>query len=32
MAIFRSSDRAVQTIAMYIEGRLYAEHLRNRGC
>ncbi len=31
MAIFRSSDRAVQTLAMYIEGRLYAERLRNRG-
>ncbi len=31
MAVFRSSDRAVQTLAMYIEGRLYAERLRNRG-
>lgn len=31
MAIFRSSDRAVQTLAMYIEGRLYALRLRNRG-
>ncbi len=31
MAVFRSSDRAVQTLAMYIDGRLYAERLRNRG-
>jgi acyl-CoA synthetase (NDP forming) len=29
MAIFRSSDRAVQALAMYIDGRLYAERLRN---
>lgn len=28
MAVFRSSDRAVQTLVMYIEGRLYAEKLR----
>lgn len=31
MAVFRSSDRAVQSLAMYIEGRLYALRLRNRG-
>ena len=24
-------SRAVQTLAIYIEGRLYAERLRNRG-
>lgn len=28
MAVFRSSDRAVQSLAMYMEGRLYAEKLR----
>ena len=28
MAVFRSSDRAVQTLAMYIEGRLNAGHIR----
>lgn len=28
MAVFRSSDRAVQSLAMYIEGRLSAEKLR----
>ncbi len=28
MAVFRSSDRAVQALVMYIEGRLYAEKLR----
>jgi len=28
MAVFRSSDRAVQALAMYIEGRLQAERLR----
>lgn len=28
MAVFRSSDRAVQTLALYIEGRLFAERLR----
>ncbi len=27
MAIFRSSDRAVQALAMYMEGRLYAEKM-----
>jgi acyl-CoA synthetase (NDP forming) len=30
MAIFRSSDRAVQSMALYIEGRLYAEKLRSK--
>jgi hypothetical protein len=29
MAVFRSSDRAVQALAMYIEGRLQAERLRS---
>ncbi len=29
MAIFRSSDRAVQSMALYIEGRLYAKKLRS---
>ncbi len=28
MAVFRSSDRAVQTLAMYIEGRLQSERVR----
>ncbi|MDJ0780714.1 MAG: acetate--CoA ligase family protein [Desulfosarcinaceae bacterium] len=28
VAVFRSSDRAVSALAMYIEGRLQAEHLR----
>jgi hypothetical protein len=28
MAVFRSSDRAVQTLAMYIEGRLLVGKLR----
>jgi acyl-CoA synthetase (NDP forming) len=28
MAVFRSSDRAVRALAMYIEGRLYAHQLR----
>ena len=28
MAVFRSSDRAVRAMALYIEGRLYAERLR----
>lgn len=28
MAVFSSSDSAVQTLAMYIEGRLHAERLR----
>lgn len=30
MAIFRSSDRAVQALAMYMEGRLYGEKLKQR--
>lgn len=30
MAVFSSSDSAVQVLAMYIEGRLYAERLRMR--
>jgi acyl-CoA synthetase (NDP forming) len=30
MAVFRSSDRAVQSLAMYIEGRLYVEKLREK--
>lgn len=30
MAIFRSSDRAVQALAIYMEGRLYAEQLKER--
>ena len=29
MPVFRSSDRAVQTLAMYIEGRLSAERFRS---
>jgi acyl-CoA synthetase (NDP forming) len=29
MAVFRSSDRAVRALALYIEGRLYAERLRS---
>ncbi len=28
MAVFRSSDRAVQTLVMYIEGRLYSGKMR----
>ena len=28
MAVFRSSDRAVRALALYIEGRLHAERLR----
>ena len=28
MVVFRSSDRAVQALAMYIQGRLQAERLR----
>ena len=28
MAVFRSSDSAIRTLALYIEGRLYAEQLR----
>jgi acyl-CoA synthetase (NDP forming) len=28
MAVFRSSDRAVHALAMYVEGRLYAEKLK----
>ncbi len=28
MAVFRSSDRAVQALSMYIQGRLHAEKLR----
>lgn len=31
MAVFRSSDSAIRTPALYIEGRLYAEQLRE-GC
>ena len=31
MAVFRSSDRAVRAMAMYIEGRLYAESIRVHG-
>ncbi len=30
MAIFRSSDSAIRALARYIEGRLYAEHLREK--
>ena len=30
MAVFRSSDRAVRALALYIEGRLYAEQIRLR--
>lgn len=30
MVVFRSSDNAVQVLAMYIEGRLYGEKLRQR--
>jgi len=30
MAVFRSSDRAVNALALYIEGRLLAEGLRNQ--
>ncbi len=30
MAIFRSSDRAVKTLAIYMEGRLYAEQLKEK--
>ncbi len=30
MAIFRSSDRAVHALALYIEGRLYAEKMREK--
>lgn len=29
MAVFRSSDRAVQALALYIEGRLHGERLRD---
>jgi hypothetical protein len=28
MVVFRSSDSAIRTLALYIEGRLYAEQLR----
>ena len=31
MAVFRSSDSAIRTLALYIEGRLYAEQLRGGG-
>jgi hypothetical protein len=31
MAVFRSSDSAIRTLALYIEGRLYAEQLREGG-
>jgi hypothetical protein len=31
MAVFRSSDRAVQALALYIEGRLRAERLQRAG-
>ena len=30
MAVFRSSDRAVRALALYIEGRLHAQRLRVR--
>ena len=30
MAVFTSSDAAVQTLALYIQGRLYAERLRTQ--
>lgn len=30
MAVFRSSDRAVRALALYIEGRLHAERLSSR--
>ncbi len=30
MAVFRSSDRAVRALALYIEGRLLAERLKSR--
>jgi len=30
MAVFRSSDRAVQALAIYMEGRLYTEKLKDR--
>ncbi len=30
MAVFRSSDRAVRALALYIEGRLLAERLRSK--
>ncbi len=31
MAVFRSSDRAIHTLAVYVEGRLYAEQIRHAG-
>jgi len=30
MAVFRSSDRAVQALAMFLEGRIYGEKLKQR--
>jgi acyl-CoA synthetase (NDP forming) len=30
MAVFRSSDSAIHSLSIYIEGRLYADHLRER--
>lgn len=30
MAVFRSSDSAIHSLSTYIEGRLYADHLRER--
>jgi len=30
MTVFRSSDSAIRALARYIEGRLYAEHLREK--
>ncbi len=32
MAVFRSSDSAVQSLALYIDGRLRAEQLRSASC
>jgi acyl-CoA synthetase (NDP forming) len=29
MAVFRSSDRAIHTLAVYVDGRLYAEQIRH---
>ena len=31
MAVFRSSDRAVQALSMYIQGRLLGERIKNHG-
>ena len=31
LPVFRSADRAVRTLGKYVEGRLYAEQIREEG-